>query len=267
MDLFSDYSITLLLAFAAIAFVSGFIDSLVGGGGLIQTPALLIGFPTTPIATLFGTNKIAALSGTSVATYQYARRIKFDYRLLLVVSAFSFIASTLGAKAVSLMRADVLKPLILVILILMAIYIYKKKNLGATVSKTLSFPKQLFFGSLIGLVIGFYDGFFGPGTGSFLILGFVVILGFEFVTASAYAKVVNCFTNISALLVFIQQGHYILEIGILMAIFNVLGNLIGSNMALKNGNAFVRKIFLFVVSLMIIRYAYDVFQEFGTLKF
>lgn len=263
MEFFSDLSITLLISFAAVSFISGFIDSLVGGGGLIQTPALLIAFPNTPIATLFGTNKIAALSGTSVATYQYARRIKFDYRLLLVVAAFSFIASTLGAKAVSLIRTDVLKPVILLILVLMAVYIYKKKNLGATVSKTLSFQKQLLYGSLIGLTIGFYDGFFGPGTGSFLILGFVVILGFEFVTASAYAKVINCFTNISALAVFISQGDYMLQLGIVMAIFNILGNVVGSNMALKNGNAFVRKIFLVVVSLMIIRYAYDVFQEFG----
>jgi uncharacterized membrane protein YfcA len=261
MDLFSDYSFSLLLVFSVVAFVSGFIDSLVGGGGLIQTPALLIAFPNTSVATLFGTNKIAALSGTSVATYQYAKRIKFDYRLLLVVAAFSFVASILGAKAVSIMRTDILKPVILIILIAMAVYIYKKKDLGATVSKNLSLPKQLLFGSLIGLVVGFYDGFFGPGTGSFLILGFVVILGFEFVTASAYAKIINCFTNISALTVFIQQGHYLLEIGILMAIFNVSGNLIGSKMALKNGNAFVRKIFLFVVSLMLLRYGYDVVVE------
>ncbi|WP_126970888.1 TSUP family transporter [Gynurincola endophyticus] len=259
----TDHSAALISSLIVVAFIAGFIDAVVGGGGLIQIPALLISFPNAPVATLFGTNKIAALSGTSVAAYQYARRIKFDYKLLLAVSVCSFIASTAGAKLVSFISADVLKPVILFILIVMAIYIYRKKSLGNSVSKTLSLPKQILFGSLIGLVVGFYDGFFGPGTGSFLILGFVVILGFDFVTASAYSKIINCLTNISALIVFIKLGNYLLEIGILMAVFNILGNVIGSRMALKNGNAFVRKLFLVVVSLMIIRYAYDVWKEFS----
>lgn len=160
---------------------------------------------------------------------------------------------------VSVLKAEILKPAILVILIVMAIYIYKKKNLGTKASNHISLTKQLIAGSIIGIVIGFYDGFFGPGTGSFLIVGFVVFMGFEFLTASAYAKVINCLTNISALIVFISQGNYLIEIGILMAVFNILGNIAGSRMALKKGNSFVRKIFLLVVTLLIIRYAYDVF--------
>jgi hypothetical protein len=117
----------------------------------------------------------------------------------------------------------------------------------------------LVYGSLIGLIIGFYDGFFGPGTGSFFVLGFVVVLGFDFLHASAYAKVLNCMTNISALIVFIRQGNYLLELAILMAICNITGSLIGTKIALKKGNTFIRTLFLLIVSLMILRYAYDVF--------
>jgi len=118
--------------------------------------------------------------------------------------------------------------------------------------------KQMLYGSFIGLVVGFYDGFFGPGTGSFFVLGFVVILGFEFVKASAYAKVVNCITNISALIVFVKEGYYILPLAVLMAVFNIIGSYIGSHMALKRGNEFVRVIFLVIVTIMILKFGYDV---------
>lgn len=265
MDLSSftaDYSFALLVALSSLAFVAGFIDAVVGGGGLIQIPALLIAFPDKAVATLFGTNKIAAISGTSVAAYNYSKRIRFDYRLLIVVSLAAFTASFLGAKVVSMVRAEVLRPVILIILVVMLIYVYTNKNLGTAQNKGLPLAKQLVLGSLIGLVVGFYDGFFGPGTGSFLILGFVVLLRFDFVTASGYAKLINCVTNISALLVFIRNGNFLLGIGITMAVFNIAGNIIGSRMALREGNGFVRKIFLVVVSLMILRYGYDVFQQF-----
>ncbi len=259
VDLFSDYSFTVILSLILLSFVAGFIDAIVGGGGLIQLPALLINMPNQPLLTIFGTNKIAALAGTSVAAYQYSKRIKFNYKLLLVISFFSFVASYSGAKAVSFIKVETLKPVILVILILIAVYTFIKKDLGSVQTKQLSQNKQLLFGSLIGLVVGFYDGFFGPGTGSFFVLGFVVILGFEFVNASAYSKVINCITNISALIVFIKNGHYLLEIAILMAVFNIVGSIIGSRIALRKGNGFVRIIFLFIVSIMILRYGYDVF--------
>lgn len=261
LELFADFTMVTILSLMFFAFIAGFLDAVVGGGGLIQLPALLINFPNTAIPTLFGTNKIAALSGTSIAAFQYAKRIRIDVSLLLITAVSSFIASFVGARTVSIINSDTLKPLILIILILIAIYTYFKKDLGALKTKELSKRQQMIYGSSLGLLIGFYDGFFGPGTGSFLVLSFVVVLGFEFVTASAYAKIINCFTNISALLVFISQGNYLLEIAILMAISNIIGNVIGANMALKRGNAFVRIIFLIIVSLMIIRYAYDVFYK------
>lgn len=259
LNLFSEYSALTLLVLSLLAFVAGFIDAAVGGGGLIQLPALLIQFPETPVATLFGTNKIAALSGTTVAAYQYSKRIKYNYPLLMTISLAAFIASYLGAKVVSHLNVNALKPIILIVLILIAIYTFLKKDLGHFQTKSLSHSRTMVYGSLIGAVVGFYDGFFGPGTGSFLVLGFVVILGFEFVAASAYAKVINCMTNVSALIVFIRQGNFLLQIAILMAVCNVAGNFAGSRLALKKGNGYIRILFLVIVTIMIIRYGYDIF--------
>lgn len=260
-DIFLEHSAIVIISLVLLSFVAGFIDAIVGGGGLIQLPALLINMPNQPLLTIFGTNKIAALAGTSVAAYQYSKRIKFDYKLLLIISFFAFVASFLGAKVVSFIKVETLKPIILVILILIAIYTFIKKDLGSVQTKQLARNKQILFGSLIGIVVGFYDGFFGPGTGSFFVLGFVVILGFEFVNASAYSKIINCMTNISALIVFIKNGDYLIEIAILMLIFNIVGSIIGSRIALRKGNGFVRIIFLVIVSIMILRYGYDVFWK------
>lgn len=259
MDFFSDYSFYTLFFLAAFAFIAGFLDAIVGGGGLIQLPALLIQFPQLALPTLFGTNKIAALSGTSIAAVQYAKRISFNWKVLLSISLFSFIFSFLGARTVSYLDSEALKPLILIILIAIAIYTFIKKDLGNVATKDLSTAKKMIFGALIGAVIGFYDGFFGPGTGSFFVLAFVVILGFDFLSASAYAKVVNCITNISALLVFVNHGNYLLELAILMAVFNVLGNSLGTKIAFKKGNGFIRIVFLIIVMLMILRYSKEVF--------
>ncbi len=258
-EILSTYSAISIITLLIFSFVAGYIDAVVGGGGLIVVPMLMINFPNANIPTLFGTNKISALSGTTVAAYQYSKRIQFDFKLLITVSFFAFVSSFLGAKTVSYIDTNSLKPFILFILILIAIYTYFKKDLGSIETKQLTQKKEIIYGSMIGMLVGFYDGFFGPGTGSFFVLGFVVLLGFEFVKASAYSKIINCITNISALIVFIRQGNYILEIAVIMAASNILGNMLGSKMALKKGNGFVRIIFLIIVSMLIIRYAYDIF--------
>jgi hypothetical protein len=248
-----------IFALGFFSLLAGFIDAVVGGGGLIQLPALLLQLPSSPLPTILGTNKIAALSGTSVAAAQYARRIRYNFPLLFVISFFAFISAHLGAKLASRIDPASFRPLILVILISIAIYTYFKKDLGTRGGQTVPMPKQYVYGSLMGILIGFYDGFIGPGTGSFFVLAFVVLLGFEFVQASAYAKFVNCMTNFSAVMVFVKQGNYVLGIAILMAVCNVIGNVLGSVLALKKGNAFVRLFFLLVVSAMIIRYSYMIF--------
>ena len=259
LNIFTDYGTVTVISLIILSFVAGFIDSVVGGGGLIQIPALLISLPKASLPTIFGTNKIAALAGTSISALKYSKRIKFNYKLLITISICAGLASFLGAKVVSYINVNTLKPVILVVLIVIVIYTFLKKDLGSVQTKNLLFHRQLIYGSLIGLIVGFYDGFFGPGTGSFFVLGFVVILGFEFVQASAYSKVINCMTNISALIVFIRQGNYLLELAIIMSVCNITGNLIGTRLALIKGNTFVRTIFLFIAILMTFRYGYDIF--------
>lgn len=259
LELFAQHDISILLFIAFASLFAGFIDAVVGGGGLIQFPAFMILFPNSTVPTAFGTNKIAGLSGTSMAAFQYAKRVTFNWNLLLITASSSFLFSFIGAKLVSRIDVNILKPFIFFILIAIAIYTFKKKDFGTYSTKALSNKKKYIFGILIGVTIGFYDGFLGPGTGSFLVLGFVALLGFDFLEASAYAKVINCITNVSALYVFLSQGNYILEIAIIMAVFNVLGSIFGTRMAILRGNHFIRKLFLLVVVIMIFRYGYDVF--------
>ncbi len=258
-NIFTDYTAFTLISLSALSFLAGFIDAVIGGGGLIQLPALLINFPQTPIASIFGTNKIAALAGTSISAIEYSKKIKFNYKLLLIIATFAGIFSYIGAKTVSYIDVNLLKPIILIILILIAIYTFAKKDFGTVASNSLPFQKQAFFGLCIGIVVGFYDGFFGPGTGSFFVLFFVLFLKFEFLQASAYAKVINCVTNLGALFIFVKNGNYILEIALVMALCNILGNIVGTKTALKKGNQFVRNIFQVTVLLMICRYSYDIF--------
>jgi uncharacterized membrane protein YfcA len=185
-------------------------------------------------------------------------RVTYDFRLLGIIAVVSFVGSNLGARSLMYLDSDLLRPAILVILVLIAIYTFIKKDLGAVQKPVLPFSQQVIYGSLIGLVVSFYDGFFGPGAGSFLILGFVVVLGFEFVAASAYAKVINCVTNLGALTVFLRAGNYLLEIALIMALCNILGSYLGSRMAMMRGNGFVRVVFLGIVTIMILRYSYDI---------
>jgi uncharacterized membrane protein YfcA len=259
LTILADYSFLTLFSMVILCFTAGFVDAVIGGGGLIQLPAMLINFPSAPLPVIFGTNKIASLAGTSTAAFQYSRRIQFDYKILGVIAACAGAASFAGAKVVSHINVNALKPAIFVILIVIAIYTFLKKDLGSIKANHISLRQQLIRGCLMGVVVGFYDGFFGPGTGSFLVLGFVLLLGFEFVEASAYSKLINCITNLSALIVFVSHGKYILELAILMALCNVTGNVIGSRIALKKGNGFVRIFFLIIVMGMIARYGYDIY--------
>lgn len=260
-QILNDYGLFVILLLAVFSFIAGFVDAVVGGGGLVILPFLLINFPKINLPTLFGTNKIAGFSGTTIAAISYAKRVKFDVKLLVIISIFAIISSYLGAQIVSNIPTESLKPFILIILIFIAVYTFFKKDLGNSQTKELPFIQQAIYGALFAIIIGFYDGFFGPGTGSFLVLAFVVVLGFEFVKASAYAKVVNCMTNIGALIVFIKNKQFILPMALVMVVFNVLGSYIGAQMALQRGNGFIRKIFLIIVSLMIAKYGYDTFAH------
>jgi uncharacterized protein len=248
-----------LILLCIVAFGAGFIDAVVGGGGLLQTPAMLVILPSYPVATLLGTAKIPSFSGTALAAYQYSRNVRINWRLLLSISAVAFIGAFTGAYCVSLLRNDLIKPVILLVLVCVAIYTYTKKGFGLQEESDLTAGQQLLAGLFSGLLIGFYDGLIGPGTGSFLILVFIAVLGSDFLHASANAKFVNLATNLAAIIYFSSTGHILFDIAIPMAVCNILGSFAGTRLALLKGNRFIRVFFLFVVFATIMRFAYDIF--------
>lgn len=196
--------------------------------------------------------------GTSVAAIKYAKQVKFNYPVLVASIIAAFCASLLGAYSVSLINNATIKPIILCVLIGVALYTYFNKSFGIQKNKNLSRQRQVLMAATFGLVIGFYDGLIGPGTGSFLILVFIAVLGFDFVGASAHAKIVNIATNLAALIYFTSTGHVLFQYAIPMAVFNVIGSYFGAKLALLKGNKFIRIFFLIVVFGTILRFAWDV---------
>lgn len=246
------------LFLAAGAFLAGFVDSIVGGGGLIQIPVLFAGYPDAPPAVLFGTNKLASVAGTSTAAIQYARRIPIDWRLILPSAAAAFVASWFGAQTVSHFPPTYLRPLVILLLTGVAAYTYAHKDFGRIARPTHRDRSQrLGLALILATVIGFYDGFFGPGAGSFLIFGFIRFLGMDFLRAAASAKLLNSATNLGAILYFGMHGSFLFLSAALMAAFNFFGALLGSRLALRKGVGFVRVIFLLIVSALITKLTVD----------
>lgn len=250
----------LILALGLAALFAGFVDSVVGGGGLIQLPALLMAFPSSPMGTLFGTNKLASIVGTSSAAIQYGRRVAIPWRVAAPGALAALAGSWFGAKAVALLDPSILRPLILVLLVAVALYTFVRKDLGAQSAEPAHGLRSALLAVAIGAGIGFYDGFFGPGTGSFLIFLFIRLLGMDFLRASVSAKILNVATNLAAITFFASSFTLMWQLGLVMAVCNLTGALIGSRMALKHGAGFVRKMFLFVVTALIARLAYDIFR-------
>ncbi len=238
---------------------AGFVDSIVGGGGLILVPALFATFPNAHPATLFGTNKGASVWGTGFATWQYSRKVQMRWAALWPAAAAGLLASFAGAWLVTVVSPDFLRKLLPLVLLLVLLYTLAKKELGRTHAPRFSGHHEQLLAAGIGLVIGFYDGFFGPGTGSFLVFLFVRVLGYDFLSASAAAKLVNTATNVSALVLFIAKGHIWWHFVLAMALANVLGSLAGTRLALKHGTGFVRVVFLAVVSALILKTSFDAF--------
>lgn len=251
--------IALISLLALSAFAAGLIDSVVGGGGLIQIPALFTALPRELPATIFGTNKFASIFGTTNAAWRYARRVDMPWRTTLPAALAAFACAYLGAMAVAWLPRDLLRPLILGLLIGAAAYTFWRKDFGSLHRPQHAGGHELIYALIVGGAIGFYDGFFGPGTGSFLIFLFIRFFGFDFLHASAAAKVVNVATNLAALSFFVPNGYWFPGLAIAMAVFNVLGSFVGTHLALRHGSGFVRRIFLLVVSVLILKFAYDTF--------
>ncbi|MCX6311595.1 MAG: TSUP family transporter [Bacteroidetes bacterium] len=257
-ELLSNFNFYFLLV---AAFSAGFIDAIVGGGGLIQLPAFFLAFPSIAPAVILGSNKFASFSGTSVATVGYLRKRPVKWQAVLPAVITALVFSMIGAHLVSLFDKNLLKPFVLVLLILVAIYTFFKKELGLTQKKGVEGIQITIASLLAGALLGLYDGFFGPGTGSFLILIYISVFGFDFLDASVSAKVINCATNAAALCYFIYTGNIRFDLAIPVAICNMIGSFLGVRMALLKGSGFVRVLFLIVVSGMILKFAWDIFYK------
>jgi len=237
--------------------LAGFVDAVVGGGGLILVPALFATYPTAHPATLLGTNKSASVWGTLFAAWQYNQRVQLAWQALLAASLLAFLGSWAGAYLLTMVSPHYLRQALPSLLVVLLAYTLWNKQLGQHHEPRFSSRKQAFFMAGIGGVIGFYDGFFGPGTGSFLVFLLVKLLGFDFLQASAHSKVMNLFSNLAAVVLLASQGHVWWEVGIPLALANVAGSLLGSRMALRHGTGFVRWLFMLVVSALAIKTAHD----------
>lgn len=246
------------LLICAGALFSGFIDAVVGGGGLVQVPLLLILFPELSHVQVIATNRFASVAGTCVAAFHYVRSVGIDVAVVVVAGITSALSAFGGTFVMKLIAPDVFKPILLAVIILLAVYTFIKKDLGTEHLPKYEGKKLLFVSALIGLVLGFYNGFIGPGTGTLLVFSFVSIAGMSFIKASSSSKVINAIADGASLIGFLLSKSVIFKIAIPMMVCNMLGGYIGSKTAILKGNSFIRTVFLIVIVLLILRLAKDI---------
>lgn len=242
-------------------FFSGFIDAIAGGGGLVQTPAMLLTFPQDNPVGVVGTSKLAAFFGTTTAAIKYRASIKTDPKLLAMMVAPAFIGSSCGAVLASHVSPATFKSSILVMMIAIFIYTIFKPDLGKVHVEKHSPKVLMIIGSIAGAVIGFYDGLIGPGTGTMLMIVLVAVMGFAFVGASAIAKVVNAATNLASIIVVGANVGIMWKLGLTLGMANLAGGYFGSHLALKKGSGFIRIFYLIVTALLIVRLGYSLYFE------
>lgn len=246
----ADISIWIVLICVVAAFLAGFVDAVAGGGGLIQLPVLLWTFPSAPLASILGTNKAVSIVGTTTAANTYRKKIQVNAKQLIPMMSAAFVGSLFGALLATKVSREIFEPVILVILIAVGSFTILRPDFGKLESIRDVSPALV---PAIGLVIGFYDGLIGPGTGMFLLFSLVSFVGTNFLGASAIAKFVNVATNLAALIIFIPGGHMIWLVAALMAPANLIGGYLGARTALDRGSSFVRLIFLTMLLVLIVR--------------
>lgn len=244
---------------AAASLLAGMIDAIVGGGGLVLLPALFATWPGATPATLLGTNKGGAVWGTAWAAWQYTRRVHLRAATLGPACAAALAGSFLGAWAVTGVDASALRRALPAVLLAILVYTLARKDLGRQHAPRLAGRREAWVAAAIGAGIGFYDGFFGPGTGSFFVFLFVRVMGYDFLHASAASKLLNTSTNLAALVLFTWTGHVWWQVAAVLAVANVAGSLIGTRLALRHGAGFVRGVFIVVVGALILKTGHDAF--------
>ncbi|MFI6685556.1 TSUP family transporter [Streptomyces sp. NPDC050485] len=244
----------------AVAGAAGWVDAVVGGGGLLLIPTLLLSFPNLSPAVALGTNKLTAITGTTVAAVTYARRTKLDRSVAVPAALLAVPAAGFGALSASQLPTTWFRPIVMALLIAVAAFVTLRPGFGATAgADSVTRRRRLLVIAVAGCGIGFYDGVFGPGTGTFLILTFTSLLSLEFVQSSALAKVVNVGTNFGALCVFAAQGQVMWMLGASMAVCNIVGATLGARTALRRGSGFVRVVLLIAVTAMVVKLGIDQF--------
>ncbi len=249
-----------LMLIVVAAFAAGWVDAVVGGGGLLQLPALLLIPGISPVQAL-ATNKLASVFGTATSSVTYYRRAKPDIRTALPMAGIALLGSFGGAAVATVLPAAAFKPIIVVALLAVALFTAFRPQLGAATMLRFHGHKHHIAAGAAGLVIGFYDGLIGPGTGTFLVITLVSLLGYDFLQASAKAKIVNLATNFGALLLFIPHCAVLWLLGGILAVANIAGSYLGSRMAISRGSKFIRIVFLIVVVLLIGKLGVDVWNE------
>lgn len=236
-------------------FIAAFVDSIAGGGGLISMPVLMaIG---VPIHLAIGTNKFAASAGCISSAYRYAKSGKTNSELLKKLVPFTIIGSILGVKCVLSINENILNVLVVLMILIVAIYTFVSKNLGQEDRFEGINKKNLRLGMLMAFIMGFYDGFFGPGTGTFLTFGFIKIYGYDFLHASANTKILNLTSNVTSLLLFMINGQVYYKIAVLFALVMIIGAYVGAKVAIKNGSKMIKPIFLVMALFMVTKLMYQ----------
>lgn len=259
MEVFQITASTYLIILPLI-FLAGMVDAIAGGGGLISVPAYLVAGLPPHLA--LGNNKMSSCCGTLFSAARYFKHGMIDIKVALISAVFALIGSNIGTRTVLSLNPFFLNYILIVLLPLITVFTYLNKNIGQhNTSHEISTVKKYILSVLAGLVIGFYDGFFGPGTGSFLILIFTILLQYDFTVANGNTKVINLASNIAALITFIVHGKVLFAIGIPAAVAGIAGNLIGSKYVIKKGNKLIRPIFLTVFFLLFIKILFDVIKN------
>jgi uncharacterized protein len=254
----SDPSLTVLTLLALAGLTAGFVDAVVGGGGLVQLPALLLGLPNASPVEVLATNKIASVCGTTASSATYYRRIRPDPRTFGPLMLLALAGAFTGALAASKIPREAFEPIVLVALVVVGAYVVLKPKLGSETDLRFTGHRHMAAAMVVGFVIGLYDGILGPGTGSFFVFALVGLMGYDFLQASAKARLANLATNIGALLLFIPTGAVLWEVGLVMGVCNLVGGYLGARTAVARGAKFVRVFFIVVVSAFVVRIGGDV---------
>lgn len=238
-----------------LVFLASFVDSIAGGGGLISLPAYLLA--GVPMHSAVATNKLSSATGTVISTWRLCKNKYVDWILVLPCIVMAVIGSGIGANISLHVSERVLKIILIPVVLVVAFYVMKKKDLDKHSTVTISRKAQMIWCAASALVVGLYDGFYGPGTGTFLLLLFTGLGKMDLRTASGNMKVTNLSSNVSALAVFLINGRAILPLGLAASVFSIAGHYMGSGMVMKNGNKIVRPIILIVITLLFIKIAFD----------